>query len=125
IIIGYGFGADTMFIALAAGADATQAFIDALPPFIMGGLQTAAGLLPAIGLGVLLNMMWDNKKIIYFLLGFALVSYLAIPTLGMAIIGVFLMLVNLYRDQDLHDLEKKLEKAKGFALSDEEVFFNE
>lgn len=125
IIIGYGFGAVTMFVALVAGADATQAFIDALPSFVMGGLQTAAGLLPAIGLGVLLNMMWDNKKIIYFLLGFALVSYLAIPTLGMAIIGVFLMLVNLYRDQDLHDLEKRLAKAKGSEQSDEEVFFNE
>ena len=47
IVVGYGFGAITIFVALAAGSDATQAFIDSLHPAIMGGLQTAAGLLPA------------------------------------------------------------------------------
>ncbi|MGN1344554.1 MAG: PTS mannose/fructose/sorbose/N-acetylgalactosamine transporter subunit IIC, partial [Traorella sp.] len=88
VILGYGLGAVTIFIALAAGADATQAFIDVLPAWVMGGLKVAAGLLPAIGLGIILNMMWDNKKIIYFVLGFALVAYLQVPTLCMAVIGV-------------------------------------
>lgn len=126
IIIGYGLGAVTMFIALAAGADATQAFIDNLPPFIMGGMQVAAGLLPAIGLGVLLNMMWENKKVIYFILGFALVAYLGVPTLCMAIIGIFLMLMNLYRNQELHTLEKQYSgAAPAGKKSDEEEFFND
>lgn len=88
-------------MALAAGADATQAFIDSLHPAIMGGLQTAAGLLPALGLGILLNMLWDNKKIMYFFLGFVLVVYMAMPTIALAVIGVFLMLTDLYRNQDL------------------------
>lgn len=126
IVIGYGFGAITIFIALAAGATATQAFIDSLPSFIMGGLQVAAGLLPAIGLGIILNMMWDKKKIIYFILGFTLVAYLSIPTLAMAIIGVFLMLVNLYHNQDIRKVEKKIAKGTSVASNKEvEDFFNE
>ena len=95
VAVGYGLGAITIFVALAAGAEATQAFIDVLPSWVMGGLKVAAGLLPAIGLGIILNMMWDNKKIIYFVLGFALVAYLNVPTLCMAVIGVFLMINNL------------------------------
>lgn len=129
IVVGYGLIALTVFIALAAGADATQAFIDALPPFIMSGMQVAAGLLPAIGLGILLNMMWDNKKLIYFFLGFALVAYLAIPTLGIAIIGLFLMLVDFFRNQELHALETKLAALKSGSASDvdseTEAFFDE
>ena len=123
-IIGYGFGAVTIFIALAAGADATQTFINALPAWIMGGLKVAAGLLPAIGLGIILNMMWDSKKIIYFILGFALVAYLNIPTLCMAIIGVFLMINNLNNNLNMKKIEQQI-SAPGIAKNDEEDFLND
>ncbi len=125
IAVGYGFGAVTIFIALAAGADATQTFINTLPEYVMGGLQTAAGLLPALGLGILLTMLWEKKNSIYFLLGFALVVYLNIPTLGMAIIGVFLMLNDLYHRQDLHRLQASLHKPAAAQINDEEDFFDE
>ena len=125
IIVGYGFGAVTIFIALAAGADATQMFIDSLPSYVMGGLQTAAGLLPALGLGILLSMLWEKKNIIYFFLGFALVVYLNIPTLGIAIIGVFLMLNDLYKNQDIRRLKTMIQEGGMSEKSDEEEFFDE
>lgn len=124
VIVGYGLGAVTIFIALAAGADATQAFINALPSWVMGGLKVAAGLLPAIGLGIILNMMWDKKRIIYFILGFALVAYLEIPTLCMAIIGVFLMINNLNNNLNLKKIETKM-VAPASSTNDEEDFLND
>lgn len=124
VVVGYGLIALTIFFALAAGTEATQAFIDALPSWVMGGLQTAAGLLPAIGLGIILNMMWDTKKIIYFVLGFALVAYLNVPTLCMAVIGGTLMLINLDTNLKLKKAEGKLGTA-GNADDDEEDFLNE
>lgn len=125
IIVGYGFGAITIFVALAAGADATQAFINTLPPFVMGGLQTAAGLLPALGLGILLNMLWENKKAIYFILGFVLVVYMNIPTLALAVIGVFLMLSDFYKNQDIYNLRKLVTSGNTVIRTDEEEFFDE
>lgn len=125
VIIGYGLGAVTIFIALAVGAEATQEFINALPSWVMGGLKVAAGLLPAIGLGIILNMMWDSEKIIYFILGFALVSYLNIPTLCMAIIGVFLMINNLNNNLKLKKLENGVSVAATSSKSDEEDFLND
>ena len=124
-VIGYGFAPVTIFIALSAGASATQSFIDALPSWVMGGLSVAAGFLPAIGLGIILNMMWDNKKLVYFILGFALVSYLSIPTLCMAIIGVFLMVVNLNQSLRINKLEKSYAAGGSASTSDEEDFLNE
>ncbi|MEG0661394.1 MAG: PTS sugar transporter subunit IIC [Anaerorhabdus sp.] len=125
IIVGYGFGAVTIFIALAAGADATQEFISSLPTFVMGGLQTAAGLLPALGLGILLSMLWDNKKAIYFVLGFILVVYLKIPTLALAVIGTFLMLADFYKNQELYSIRKLITSKSTGVIKEEEEFFNE
>lgn len=127
IIVGYGFGPVTMFIALLAGADATQGFINALPPFIMNGMKAAGGMLPALGLGVLLSMIWDIRKSIYFFLGFVLVVYLEIPMIGLAVIGIFLMLSDLYRNQEMSKLKRLLTTGNVSmeAISDEEEFFNE
>jgi len=125
IMVGYAFGPITMFFALSAGADSTQAFINGLPPYIMSGMSVAGGLLPALGLGVLLSMIWNTKKAIYFFLGFALLVYLKIPMIGMAVIGVFLMLTDLYNNQKLHDLKRLIKVgAGGVKQSDKEVFFD-
>lgn len=126
IIVGYGFGPVTMFIALMAGADATQQFINTLPPFIMNGMKAAGGMLPALGLGVLLSMIWDIKKSIYFFLGFILVIYLEIPMIGLAVIGIFLMLTDLFRNQEMGKLTKLITTGTVIeSKTDEEDFFDE
>lgn len=125
IIVGYSFGPITMFIALLAGADATQQFINAMPDFIMNGMKAAGGMLPALGLGILLSMIWDAKKSIYFFLGVVMVIYLDVPMIGLAVIGAFLMLMDLYRNQELRKATRGLAStAIGKKVSDEEDFFN-
>jgi mannose/fructose/N-acetylgalactosamine-specific phosphotransferase system component IIC len=69
-------------------------------------------------------MMWDTKKILYFVLGFALVAYLNVPTLCMAVIGGTLMLINLDTNLKLKRAEGKL-GAAGNVANDEEDFLNE
>lgn len=126
IVVGYGLGAVTIFVALLAGADATQAFINGLPPFIMNGMKAAGGMLPALGLGVLLSMIWDKKKMIYFLLGFVIVVYLEMPMIGLAVVGVFLMLNDLYRNQDMKKLQKACAGSESvMSRNEEEEFFDE
>lgn len=124
IVVGYSFGPITMFLALSAGADATQLFIANLPPYIMNGMKVVGGILPALGLGVLLSMIWDFKKSIYFFLGFILVVYLKIPIIGLAVIGVFLMLTDLYKNQKFIEV-KKLVASGAKVKNEEEVFFSE
>ncbi|MEG0408696.1 MAG: PTS sugar transporter subunit IIC, partial [Bacilli bacterium] len=82
-------------------------------------------LLPALGLGILLSMLWDNKKAIYFVLGFILVVYLKIPTLALAVIGTFLMLADFYKNQELYSIRKLITSKSTGVIKEEEEFFNE
>ena len=127
IIVGYGFAPITIFIVLLAGSGAAELFIETLPPYIMKGMQAAGNMLPALGLGILLSMIWEVKKILYFLLGFVLVVYLKVPMIGLAVIGAFLMFVNFENAQQFNSLRKLIFSNKGNGvseLSDEEEFFN-
>lgn len=51
------------------------------------------GLLPAIGFGLLLQMTVNKKVACFFMLGFALSSYLGIPVTGIAIFGAIIAIV--------------------------------
>ena len=61
-----------------------------------------------------------------FVLGFAIVVYLGVPMVCLAVFGVFLMLMDLYRNQDMKKLEK-VWAGKGNAAdkNEEEEFFDE
>ena len=64
-----------VYVAVALGAEALQGILDAIPAFILDGLSVASGMMPAIGLGLLMNMLWSGKASIYFFFGFAATVY--------------------------------------------------
>lgn len=77
-----------VFIAVFFGADAVKAVINALPPFVLTGLNVAAKLIPAVGLAMLLTMMLKKNMWIFLVLGFALATFMKIPTIGIAIFAL-------------------------------------
>lgn len=81
------------FVAILFGSSAVEAFVENIPEVIMRGLTVAGGLLPAVGFALLLQPMMTAKNIIYFLLGFIMVSYLNLPILAITILGVILAFV--------------------------------
>ncbi len=76
-----------VFATVFAGASAIQAVVDSIPAVIMTGLSAGTKLLPALGFAMLLNMIWSKEIGACYFLGFALASYLNLPTIGVAIIG--------------------------------------
>ena len=80
----------------------------------MSGITAAGAMLPAVGMAVLLSMLWNNKMALYFLLGFSIIKYLDVPILFVAIIAVFLASVEIIRDMDLR---KKLDALKELGVS--------
>ncbi len=103
-----------IFFALVLGGDAVVGFINGLPSFVMSGITAAGAMLPAVGMAVLLSMLWNNKMALYFLLGFSIIKYLDVPILFVAIIAVFLASVEIIRDMDLR---KKLDALKELGVS--------
>lgn len=75
------------------GGPAIQSFLNVIPAWVSKGLEITMGLLPAIGFGLLLQMIVNKKVACFFVLGFALSSYLSIPVTGIAIFGAVIAIV--------------------------------
>lgn len=75
------------------GADIVQSFLNSIPKFVMDGLSIATGILPAYGLALLLKPLLDKKSVIFFLLGFTLVTYLNLSLTAVAFFGLAIALV--------------------------------
>ena len=113
-----------VYIGVLAGAEPISGLLAKIPAPLSAGIGAASGLLGAVGMAMLLRMLWSNDIAVYFFLGFVMVKYLNIPTMAIAVIGVVIAVVSAIRDLQVLNLEKKIE-SKTFEkseLSEEEDF---
>lgn len=82
-----------VFCAFYLGVENMQGLIDSIPTVLIDGMDAAAGLLPALGFAMLMRMILNKQIIPYFFLGFILSAYLGMPVLGVAILGVIVILI--------------------------------
>lgn len=80
-------------VSYYVGSPAVQALLNVIPEWIQNGLQIAMGLLPAIGFGLLMQMIINKEVACFFALGYALSVYLKIPVTGIAIFGCIIAIV--------------------------------
>ena len=69
-----------------------QNVLDMIPQVIIDGMGVAAGLLPAMGFAMLMRMILNKKLIPFYFLGFVLSAYLNLPVLGVAIVGIIIVI---------------------------------
>lgn len=81
------------FAAAYFGADAVQAFMEWIPAWVINGLSVAGGVLPALGFAVTIVVIGKNNLLPYFLIGFLIMAYSGIGTIGIAFIGVCIALL--------------------------------
>lgn len=122
------------FIGILAGSDAINAFVKMIPQVIMNGLNICGGLLPAVGMAMLLKLLWDKKIYAFFFLGFILVAYLKLPLVALAAIGAIIATTIAQRDYQVSQFSKKMSAAPAAAApasltgqidAEEEDFFND
>ncbi|WMJ89142.1 PTS mannose/fructose/sorbose/N-acetylgalactosamine transporter subunit IIC [Anaerocolumna sp. MB42-C2] len=73
------------------GADAVTSLISSMPKAVIDGMSIASGVLPAVGIAMLCQLIINKSVAPYFALGYVLASYFKIPMLGIAIIGLILV----------------------------------
>lgn len=76
-----------VFVILFFGADVVNNILAASPVWFLDGLKVAGGLLPAIGIAILLKYLPLKTYAPYLVLGFAISAYLNVAVLGIALIG--------------------------------------
>lgn len=82
-----------IFLALYFGSDLVKSLLDIAPQWLMDGLGVAGGILPALGIAVLLRYLPIASFYGYIIIGFVLASYLQLPMLGVALVGLALALI--------------------------------
>lgn len=109
-----------MFVGLLAGETAIESAINSIPPVVLTGLNTAGKFLPAVGLSILMKMLWNRPLAIYFFLGFIMVVYLGMPQVAVAAFAIIIVIAVANRDMELH----KVQQSKPAVSDDgEEDFF--
>lgn len=114
------------FLAVFIGAEPVAALASQIPDNVIAGFTTCGNLLPAVGMALLLKMLWDNKLAVYYLLGFVLVSYLELPMVAVAALGAVIVVVTALRDKEMLDLRKRgvaLVSSTGEVFDEEEEDF--
>lgn len=84
------------FTVIYFGTSKAQVYVGYIPKWITEGLQMAGGLMPAIGFGILLNIMLQRQYVAYYILGFLLAAYLNQPLLAIALVGLVFALIEYY-----------------------------
>lgn len=91
-------------IAFYLGGPVMTHLLNLIPNYVQNGINIAAGIMPALGFALLLEMILKKDVAIYFVLGFALYSYLKVPILGISIFAICLVYIILH-------LENKIDKV--------------
>ncbi len=82
-----------VFLMLIFGQNLVNAITEYMPEWLMSGLSVAGGLLPAVGIAILLRYLPVKNYIAYLLIGFIAAAYLKVPMVGVAIMGVALAII--------------------------------
>lgn len=80
-------------VAFYLGTPVMNRVLEAIPQFVQDGLVVAAGFIPALGIALLARMILTKKTAVFFVLGFAIATYLGVPMLGIAIMAGALAII--------------------------------
>lgn len=101
------FFALIVFLGVYAGDVAVNSFVNSIPEVVMTGLNVCGKLLPAVGLALLMKMIWTKEIGVYYLLGFVMFMYLKLPIVAIAVLGIIIVVVTGYREFEINKLRQQ------------------
>lgn len=121
----YAIRAVVIFIAVLLGSSVVEGFMAMVPAWILSSFSVCAGILGAVGMAILMKMLWRTDVCIYYFVGFILCKYLNLPALVVALIAFAIALSTGLRDKQILDLKNSgiATAGAGAAKSEEEEFF--
>ena len=82
-------------------------------------MGVAAGILPTMGFAMLMRMTVNKRNLPFYFLGVMLTAYLDMPVLGVAILGVIIV-IEKFGFLDAKKGNKKVQSVQGGIDDDEE-----
>lgn len=106
-----------VFLAVVFGSAFVELVVNNLPMWLMNGLKTAGGILPSLGIAILLRYLPVSKNISYLIAGFVLAAYLKVPVLGAALVGLALAVLSYQNDKE--EMQQAVAVNAGGDMGDE------
>lgn len=75
------------FITMYVGSQGLVKFLTYVPDVFVKALSVTGGLIPALGIGMLLSYLWKKEYAPFLFIGFVLSAYLKINIIGIAVLG--------------------------------------
>jgi PTS system mannose-specific IIC component len=100
------------FLACIFGSTICGTILNYLPTWLMNGLKTSGGILPVVGIAILLKFLPTKRYIAYLIVGFVAAAYLKVPMVGVALVGLALAFIEYQKSE--HNT-----KTLGGATEDE------
>lgn len=94
-----------VMILFIIGPDHMTSFMNAVPDWLINGFKVAGGMLPVVGIAILMRFMNAKNYIAYLLFGFGLVSFLSVPMIGVAVFGVGLGIIEFKRSSEKQQVQ--------------------
>lgn len=80
-----------VMVAIYLGSSAVESLLSSMPPVVINIITVLGGILPALGIGLLMNILVRNKiELIYFFFGFVMISFLDINIIGLVFIAALI-----------------------------------
>lgn len=108
-----------VFLALVFGSEFVNLVVNHLPMWLMNGLKTAGGILPSLGIAILLRYLPVSRNISYLILGFFLAAYLKVPVLGVALVGLACAILSFQSEKDERPVTAQATVNAGGDMGDE------
>lgn len=86
----WGFSRAIPIALFAIGVGTVNVLIASVPANVWSYIGVAGTLLPAVGIAALLNKLWRNEHLPFYILGFVLAAYLNISLVGIALFAAAL-----------------------------------
>ncbi|TYU82731.1 PTS sugar transporter subunit IIC [Listeria monocytogenes] len=107
-----------MVILVAFGPTAVQSIIKWVPEWITMGLNVAGGMLPVVGVAMLMRYMPTGRYIWALLIGFVMAAYASMPILAISIIG-FSLAIYTYNQLTSKKLTVSTDEAINIEMGDD------
>lgn len=76
-----------VFLGSYLGSTVIGGFVESIPQFVLTGLKAASGMLPALGIAILMQLIMDKTNAGFLVLGFVLAAIMGVSTTGIALVG--------------------------------------
>ncbi|TLQ39869.1 PTS sugar transporter subunit IIC [Ruoffia tabacinasalis] len=107
-----------MIILVVFGPTTVETIIEWIPEWVTNGLNIAGGMLPVVGVAMLMRYMPTGRYIWALLIGFVMAAYLQLPILAISIIG-FALAIYTYNRMKNQKVAVSTESNNSFDEGDD------